>query len=138
MLPHIMHPCWSNKVELRSGQGQNGKEDELTLCVVDSVGRQSRVSSNAVVGRKPRWDRPTRSGGEPQRVGGQESGVGYSDRGPEGDPACHQFGLSKKAMARSPLHLQLAVQHFNSSQQTIVNPTLKSTHRASGFVPSAF
>ena len=122
MLPHIMHPCWSNNVELRSRQGQNGKEDELTLCVVDSVGRQSRVSSNAVVGRKPRWDRPTRSGGEPQRVGGQESGVGYSDRGPEGDPACHQFGLSKKAMARSPLHLQ----RCNTS--TPVNRPLSTQH----------
>lgn len=72
----------SNNVELRSTQGQDGKEDELTLCVVDSVGRGSRVSSNAVVGRKPRWDRPARrGGGEPQRGFGQESGLGYSDRG---------------------------------------------------------
>ena len=57
------------------------------------LGGQSRVSSNAVVARKLRWDRPARSWGEPQRGGGQESGVGYSDTGPEGDPACHQFGL---------------------------------------------
>ena len=131
----------SNNVELRSTQGQDGKEDELTLCVVDSVGRGSRVSSNAVVGRKPRWDRPTRrGGGEPQRGFGQESGVGYSDRGPEGDPACHQFELSKKAMAgrqglRSIFSWQCALHHFNSSQQTIVNLTLKSTHQISGILP---
>ena len=61
----------SYNVELRSVQGQEGKEDKLTLCVVDSVGRGSRVSSNAVLGRKPRWDRPTRrGGGEPQRGSG--------------------------------------------------------------------
>lgn len=105
IMPKISKPrsrfvAASNNVELRTPQGQDVKEDELTLCVVDSVGRRSRVSSNAVVGRKPRWDRPTRrGGGEPQRGPGQESGVGYSDRGPEGDPACHQFELSKKAMA---------------------------------------
>lgn len=87
-------------MDLWPAQGRQGdKEDELTLCAVDSVGLRSRVSFNAVVGRKPRWDRLTRSVGEPQRGGGQESGVGYSDRGPEGDPGCHQFGLGKKAMA---------------------------------------
>ena len=124
-------------MELSSTQGQEDEEDELTLCVVDCVGRQSRVSSNAVVGRKPRWDRPTRSGGEPQRGLGQESGVGYSDRGPEGDPGCHQFGGVRRRWRQGKVSAPssaLAVQHFNSSQQTIVNLTLKSTHQISGIL----
>ena len=77
IMPKISKPrsrfvAASNNVELRTPQGQDVKEDELTLCV---VGRRSRVSSNAVVGRKPRWDRPTRrGGGEPQRGAGKKVG----------------------------------------------------------------
>ena len=63
-------------MDLWPAQGRQGdKEDELTLCAVDSVGLRSRVSFNAVVGRKPRWDRPTRrGGGEPQRGAGKKVG----------------------------------------------------------------
>ena len=89
------------------------------------------------MGRKPRWDRPTRSGGEPQRGFEQESGVGYSDRGPEGDPGCHQFGGVRRRWRQGKVSAPssaLAVQHFNSSQQTIVNQTLKSTHQISGIL----
>ena len=57
-----------------SKKTQDEEEDELTLCVVDCVGRQSRVSSNAVVGRKPRWDRPTRSGGSHKGGWGKKVG----------------------------------------------------------------
>ena len=57
-----------------SKKTQEEEEDELTRCVVDCVGRQSRVSSNAVVGRKPRWDRPTRSGGSHKGGWGKKVG----------------------------------------------------------------
>ena len=68
------------------------------------------------VGSRGGTDRQEEVGGSHKGGPGQESGVGYSDRGPEGDPACHQFELSKKAMAGGRQGLRSIFRSGSSTQ----------------------